>query len=758
MQPQHAFELVILSILIACLASYSALFLAGHVARTKARFGWLLGGAVAMGIGIWSMHFIAMLAYRLPVRVGYDVPLVLLSLLIAVVASALGLAVAGQPRPRAVHILFTGPAMGIAIAGMHYTGMAALRLPAHAFYDRPLVIASVVIAVAASYAAIALFLRFRFDRSRRGRWLKIGSALVMGHAVAGMHYTAMAAVHFEHAPLPAAGMVMPPVQLATIIAGATVVLLALVMSGAMLDRWADTVRQVRRSEERFRVMVNAIEDYAIFTVDSQGRIDSWNRGAERLLGYASSEVLGGTLQVLFPTDQQDIEQELHLAATSGQHQGDAVRVSKDGKILHVNVTTSAMRDADGNLLGFVRVMRDITERVRTQEELARRDSDLRQAQKMEAVGQLAGGVAHDFNNMLTAIRGYADLVRDEFATSPSARTAFDEIGRAVDRAASLTRQLLAFSRKQVLQPQPLDPNAAVRDIESMLRRLLVGDVELATDLAADAGQITVDPAQLHQVLLNLALNARDAMPGGGRLLIRTRAVELDAAFCDENRGAVRGPHVMLSVSDNGAGMDPEVLAHIFEPFYTTKELGMGTGLGLSTVYGIVKQSGGYIRVESIPGQGSTFLIYFPRSSAPCPANRPREKAVPARSSTATILLADDEDAIRRVLATMLERNGFKVLTARDGAEALKVGEQHAGQIDLLVTDMMMPKMHGRELSRRLFSSRPDMRVLFMSGYADNDIIERGLLDQRMSFIQKPFESSDLVAKVRATLAERPALV
>ena len=761
MQPRHTLELVALSIFIACLASYSALFLAGHVARTRARFGWLIGGAVSMGIGIWSMHFIAMLAYQLPVRVGYDVPLVVVSLLIAVAASALGLSVAGQPQPHSRHIALGGLAMGLAIAGMHYTGMAAMRLPARASYDARLVATSVLIAIAASYAAIVLFLRFRFDRSRRGRWLKIGSAVVMGHAVAGMHYTAMAAVRFEHAPVAVQGLLLPPGQLAASIALATIVLLGLVTAGAMLDRWAEAVRMVRHSEERFRIMVDAIQDYAIFTVDPEGRIDSWNRGAERMLGYSAAEIVGKTLHGLYPSDlQADVDRELQLAAAAGRHEADVVRVSKDGRTLIVNVAMTAMRDASGNLLGFVRIMRDITDRIRTQEELARRENELRQSHKMEAVGQLAGGVAHDFNNMLTAIRGYADLLREEETMSPAARVGADEIGKAVDRAAALTRQLLAFSRKQVLQPRPVHPNEAVRDMDGMLRRLLVGDVEITTDLAEDVGPILVDPAQLQQVFLNLALNARDAMPKGGRIVIRTASVELDDAFCQANPGAARGPHVMVAVSDTGQGISAEVMPHIFEPFFTTKELGAGTGLGLATVYGIVKQSDGYIRVTSEPGRGSTFSLYFPRSVNTCPGSCSPEKRRADAASSATILLTDDEDSIRHVLATMLEREGFTVLTARDGVEALAVSEQHAGPIDLLVTDMMMPRMHGRELSRRLRETRPQLRVLFMSGYADNNIIDRGLLDARMAFIQKPFERADLVAKVRATLSSpaRPALV
>jgi two-component system cell cycle sensor histidine kinase/response regulator CckA len=417
----------------------------------------------------------------------------------------------------------------------------------------------------------------------------------------------------------------------------------------------------------------------------------------------------------------------------------------------VNVSTSAMRDSEGRLIGFVRVLRDITERVRGEEELRRHENQLRQAQKMEAVGQLAGGVAHDFNNMLTAIRGYTDLLRDDLATTPEAEQGFDEIGKAVDRAAALTGQLLAFSRKQMMQPRALNPADTVRDMESMLRRLLVGSVDMVTELDPDVGQITVDPAQLQQVVLNLVINARDAMPNGGRLTIRTENVELTEAMCAEHQGMTRGAHVAMSVTDDGVGMSADILTHIFEPFFTTKKLGTGTGLGLSTAYGIVKQSGGYILVDSRPGLGSKFTVYFPRTWESCPIPAPHRAPVAQPPGTATILLVDDEDSVRRMLTQLLERHGYTVLAAQDGVDALAVSDRYTGRIDLLITDIMMPRMHGRDLSKRLQERRPDTRVLFMSGYASDEIVERGLLDARMAFIQKPFEISELMAKARDTL-------
>ena len=757
MSGSHSTQLVVLSIVIACVASYAALDLAGHVARRRAQFSWLLGAAFAMGIGIWSMHFIAMLAFHLPVSVGYDMPLVVASLLIAIGASGIGLRVAAQDAPRPAHIALTGPIMGLAIAGMHYTGMASMRLPAVQHYDSMLVLASIAIAVGASYVAIALFLRFRFDRTRRGFWLKIASAVVMGHAVAGMHYTAMAAVHFEPGISAASGVVLPPQQIAIAIAIATVLILALIVSGAMLDRWMDRQWSIRRSEERFRSMVDALQDHAIFTIDAQGHIDSWNRSAEQMAGWTAEDVMGKPLRVLYPAaNAHEAEHELAMAREHGRHEAEGIRIDRHGKVLRVSATTTVMRSDSGRLLGYTRIVRDITAKARAEEELRQSEAQLRQAQKMEAVGQLAGGVAHDFNNMLTAIRGYADLLRADVSADSDAHASLSEIITAADRAAALTRQLLAFSRKQMLQPKPINPNDMVAEMERMLSRLMLGGVDLVMELSPDVGQITADPAQLQQVLLNLALNARDALPQGGRVTFGTSNVVLDEAFCRERPGARPGEHVLLTVSDNGVGMSKEIQQHIFEPFFTTKALGAGTGLGLSTVYGIVKQSDGYIEFDSREGDGTTFRIYFPRTTgqASDPSVRPVATATPAKHET--ILLVDDEDGVRRMLAALLGRSGYRVLQARNGSEALDLSRAHDGKIHLLITDIMMPGMNGRELSQLFVAQRPDARVLFTSGYASDAIIERGLLDPDMAFIQKPFVMSELLAKVRGILELRLA--
>jgi PAS domain S-box-containing protein len=500
-------------------------------------------------------------------------------------------------------------------------------------------------------------------------------------------------------------------------------------------------------------MVDAVEDHAIFTLDARGHVASWNRGAEKILGRQAAAILGRPLSQLYPADQsQEADRELAIARTVGRFEGETIRAATDERERFLNITTAAMRDERGALIGFARIVRDVTERRRSEDALRSREKQLRQAHKMEAVGQLAGGVAHDFNNMLSAIRGYTEVLLNDRTKDESTREALEEIRSATERAASLTRQLLAFSRKQVLQPRPVNPNVVVREMESMLRRLLIGDLELTTVLERDVGQITVDPAQLEQVLLNLVVNARDAMSDRGRIVIRTSNVELDDAFCHRHEGARPGPHVRLSVSDSGIGMSDDTKRHIFEPFFTTKKRGAGTGLGLSTVYGIVKQSGGYITLDSEIGHGSVFRVYFPRTQAPAEPQRRTPAGPHVAYRQGTVLLVDDEDSVRRVLAALIERLGYQVLSAADGIQALEVSRTHRGTIDLLITDIMMPRMHGRELSERLAKTRPETRVLFTSGYADDDIIERGLLDPRTAFIQKPFSIEELAEKMRATLA------
>ena len=372
---------------------------------------------------------------------------------------------------------------------------------------------------------------------------------------------------------------------------------------------------------------------------------------------------------------------------------------------------------------------------------------------MEAVGRLAGGVAHDFNNLLTAISGYSDLLLHRLPDYSTLRREVEEIRKAGDRAAALTRQLLAFSRRQVLQPKVLDLNAVVTNMEQMFGGLIGENIERSTSLSPSLSRVKADPGQIEQVIVNLVVNARDAMPDGGRLTIATADADLSPTYAAAHPEVRPGPHVLLSVADTGHGMSDETQEHLFEPFYTTKEKGKGTGLGLATVYGIVQQSGGHLRVNSAAGRGSTFLIYLPRVEAPEGGVHAADRPLPPHPSpgTETVLLAEDEEVVRRFAREILSGNGYKVLEAGNGREALLLSEANRGEIHLLLTDIIMPQMNGRELTERIRPLRPALRILYMSGYTDDAILRNAVMEDGIPFLQKPFTPEGLARKVREVL-------
>ena len=432
-------------------------------------------------------------------------------------------------------------------------------------------------------------------------------------------------------------------------------------------------------------------------------------------------------------------------------QGEKVRnaeltiVPADGLSRTVVASGQPILDGHGRNLGAVIAMHDITERKQLEEQL-------RQSQKMEAVGRLAGGIAHDFNNLLNVITGYGEMISERLPQGDPMGPKIDQIKKAAQRAASLTRQLLAFSRKQVIEPRVLDLNALLADLDKMLRRMIGEDIEMSTVEGQPLGRIKADPGQIEQIVMNLVVNARDAMPQGGKLTLGTANVDLDQAFARRNAGARAGAYVLLSVGDTGTGMDPETQSHIFEPFFTTKEMGKGTGLGLATVYGIVKQNNGYIEVESAPGRGACFRIYLPRVQDRAEALRARESTAPPQGSE-TILVVEDEDLVRQVVREALRSFGYTVLETGDAEEGARICKSHAGPIHLLMTDVIMPKMNGRALAKRLTLQRPDLKVLYMSGYTDSAIVQHGVLEPGVSFLQKPFALTALARKVRDVLDE-----
>jgi two-component system, cell cycle sensor histidine kinase and response regulator CckA len=496
--------------------------------------------------------------------------------------------------------------------------------------------------------------------------------------------------------------------------------------------------EVLAREAHYRTILENIGDGVMIT-DRQGRYVDVNPRACEVTGYSREELLQlNTVDTYLPDERADVPPGLAELARSGSASYERSLLRKDGSVIIVEVNARAL--PAGNLLA---TLRDVTDRKRLEEQL-------RQAQKMEAVGRLAGGVAHDFNNVLTAIFGYADLMAEEVPASSAARQDLDEIRKAAQRATALTRQLLAFSRQQVLAPVVLSMNDLVEDVDKMLRRLVGEDVELRVALASDAGNVRADPGQLQQVIMNLVVNARDAMPTGGKLLIETADAELTEQYAELHQPVIPGQYVMLAVSDTGVGMDAQTRARIFEPFFTTKEKSKGTGLGLSTVYGIVKQSGGYIWVYSEAGHGTTFKVYLPRVNAPVEPQPPAREAATV-TGTETILLAEDDEMLRPLAKGLLGKLGYTVLEAENAEQALAVAGAHPGPIHLLVADVVMPGASGRELARRLEPTRPDTRVLYVSGYTDDAIVHHGMLEPGLNFLQKPFTPTALARKVREVL-------
>jgi two-component system cell cycle sensor histidine kinase/response regulator CckA len=647
------------------------------------------------------------------------------------------------------------------------------------------------------------------------------------------------------------------------------------------ERTAELVRaheSLRVHEERFRHMIEGVKDYAIFTIDPDGRVTSWNKGAEHIYGYTPDEIIGQHRSRFFTPE--DVTSglpmsELRVAAETGRISEAGWRVRKDGSQFWANGTMTVLRDEAGGLRGFVKIVRDLTERQQIETELRKTmdalqlrdramqavtqgilitdpnlpdnpivyaspgfermtgyraeevvgrncrflqgpktdlarvrdlrgciragrecaaellnyrkdgtpfwnalfispvrengallhyvgvqadvterrnlEEQVRQAQKMEAVGQLAGGVAHDFNNLLTIINGYSELMLTSLPPGDPMKELLTEVAKAGERAGTLIRQLLVFSRQQVIEPKVLDLNAVVSDTEKMLRRLIGEDVRLATRLDPALGPVKADPGQIEQVIVNLCVNARDAMPTGGQLTVETGNVTLDEGYARTHAGVRPGDYSMLAVSDTGTGLDEATKARIFEPFFTTKGPGKGTGLGLAVVHGVVQQGGGHVEVHTELGQGTTFKVYLPQVRERVASGKSSPNLFLMPKGAETVLLVEDEVGVRALARHILSGCGYTVLEAGDGREAVRLVEAHTGPLHLLASDVVMPNFGGRQLAERVDALRPGIKVLFLSGYTDDAVVRHGVLEADFAFLQKPFTPSGLAVKVRDVL-------
>jgi PAS domain S-box-containing protein len=758
----HDYNLVALSILIAMFASYTALDLAARIQASAGwvRSAWLGSAAVAMGGGIWSMHFIGMLAFRLPgLNISYDLTLTFLSLILPITVTAFGFFVASRRGTGPISLTLSGLVMGLGIAGMHYTGMAAMQMPADLSHEPLWVAISILTAIGA--ATIALWLTFKRTSSIQ----RLLAAAAMGLAVSGMHYAAMQGARFTiMVPMDHAGghTSVGQTSLALWVTATTILILVLALVAATYDRHFARLAEreaasLRRSEERFRVLIEGVTDYAIFMVDPRGRITNWNTGAQRIKGYRAEEIIGSHFS-RFYTDE-DLragvpDRALKTAELTGKFEAEGWRLRRDGSRFWASVVIDPIRNEGGELIGFAKVTRDITERKLTQEALEKTREALAQAQKMEAVGQLTGGVAHDFNNLLMAVLGSLALLKKRLPDDPKMIRLLDNAVQGAQRGVALTQRMLAFARRQDLKPEAVDLPDLVRGMTDLLKGSIGPAIQIETRFPLEVPKVMVDANQLELALLNLVVNARDAMPRGGTITIGAREDHQG-----KESGFAIGRHVCLSVADTGEGMDDETLGRAQEPFFTTKGVGKGTGLGLSMVHGLAEQSNGRLVLKSRKGQGTTAEIWLPVTDATQAVERQapvetglRESAEAASPQKAlTILIVDDDPLVLENAAAMLEDLGHRVIEAHSGEEALAL-TRSVREIDLIITDHVMPGMTGLELMERIKISQPQMRFLLATGYAELPPGSQSALHK----LNKPFDQAILANAIEAAMGRLDA--
>jgi PAS domain S-box-containing protein len=748
----HDSALMLLSVLIAIAASYTALDLASRIRASTgwARHVWLATAAVAMGGGIWAMHFVAMLAFSVPgMEVNYDPGLTLLSLIVPIVVTGISFRAVSHRHPTPLRLLASGLFMGFGIVVMHYTGMAAMRMQADLNFARFWVAASVLIAIGA--ATVALWLSMQ--ASRMGA--RLVAAVVMGFAIAGMHYASMRGAVFtahSYVDMGEDWSSLSQVTLALAVAASTFLILFFTLVAAMFDRRFALLSEreamaLRESEERFRSLYQRTP-LPLHSLDAERRIENVTEAWQDLLGYGREEVIGRPL-INFMTEasaRQLLQSDWPDLLREGELKNVEYRVvTRQGEFLDVLASARVERAEDGTVLRVLGGLTDVTQRRRTEEAL-------RQSQKIEAIGLLTGGVAHDFNNLLAVVMGNLELLRKQVPDNAKALRLVENALQAVRRGAGLTQRLLAFARKQDLKPRAVDVPELVRGMAELLQRSIGPMVRIDTHFPLGLPLAHVDANQLELALLNLAVNARDAMPEGGTLSISATEQELMPGAAE---GLKPGRYVCLSITDTGSGMDAATLGRATEPFFTTKGVGQGTGLGLPMVQGLAAQSGGRLVLRSRPGQGTTAELWLPVGKEellgqPMEAGAGTAPAMP-QSASFLILAVDDDPLVLANTVAMLEDLGHRVLAASSGREAL--GLLAAGQaVDLVVTDQAMPGMTGVQLANRLQAERPGLPVLLVSGYAEMS----SEASNRFPRLSKPFDQATLAGAVTEAIGSAPS--
>lgn len=723
----HDPVLVTLSVVIAIAASFTALDLAGRipVASGRARAGWLALAALVLGGGIWAMHFVGMLALNAGLAIHYDLGLTALSLLIAVAATGLALIAASRPGIPMARLVLAGVFMGLAIVGMHYTGMAAMRMTGAIANDFLYAGAAVIVAVSASTAA--LWLAFRHHSLVE----RVAGAVALGLGIAGMHYVAMAGVSFlpgEGHVVAVRGGAFDNAHLVIAVAAASFTICAAALLAAIYDRRFTLLAQRetalwREGEERYRNLYRRTP-LPLHSLGADGRIEQVSDRWLDLLGYAREEVVGRPLTDFMTPESARQRNEEHwprLLGTGELREAECQLLTKEGRRLDCVLSAVAERDAQGTLVKTLCGLIDITDRRQAEEAL-------RQAQKLEAVGQLTGGIAHDFNNLLAVIMGNLELVRKRAPDEPRLQTLIDNTLQAAQRGAALTQRMLAFARRQDLKPEPVDVPELVLGMADLLRRSIGPSVRIETRFPLGLPKARVDANQLELALLNLAVNARDAMPDGGTIVISAHEAQVAGdEEGDAGNGLKPGRYFCLSLSDTGSGMDEATLAHAAEPFFTTKGVGKGTGLGLAMVHGLAAQSGGKLALTSRLGEGTTATIHLPivepvtmASQAPAASPEavpPLPPPIEPEPGTVRVLVVDDDPLVLSATAAMLEDLDFAVTEASSGAEALKILESSAA-IDVVLTDQAMPGMTGIQLAAIILERWPSLPVILGTGYAE----------------------------------------